>query len=276
MQLSVIVPLHGFNPQREQAVQMLLNNLAAQDLRTLDTSGNPTEDKDFEVIVVEQECDQGFHSLPDHKWLKHIRLPKQRAFNKSWCMNVAANAAQTKTLVFLDVDMLFGKNFLSKILYFKRSDAGLFYFTCWSYICFLPGKDEPVLRVVDPSIFTAGGAFCTDKTFFWTAGGMNENYFGYGGEDNDLWVRVNARLGKKTQVNIPHMPYALVHWYHDWSQPSEERFYHLNRTVEQPEAVIAKLRQAGLGNPSGPIAVDVSDIKLKNSGLDTKEGKGLV
>ena len=80
---------------------------------------------------------------------------------------------------------------------------------------------------------------------------MNENYYGYGGEDNDLWFRANRRLGESAKHNVTAMPYVLAHSYHDWSQPSEERFAILNRTLQNPGDVESRLARRSLGSNTG-------------------------
>lgn len=276
IQLSVIVPLYGFQKQRDAAFQSLLTAIDAQDARVVDGGGNPTEAKRFEVIVVEQKSPNSpaSHNIPSKPYLKHLVLPDQaKGFNKSWCMNAAAKQAQCDTLMFLDVDMVFDKTYFDKIIRFKNPNVK--YFTCWQYIVSMPGKDMPVAKIITKDILTAGGAFCIEKKFFWDAGGMNENYFGYGGEDNDLWVRVNRLLGDKSKHNIPSLPYALGHHYHDWAEPSPDRFYPLNRTNQHTATVMAKLKAAQLGNPNGPTLIELSDIVLAEAGLEEKHGKGL-
>ena len=276
MTISIIVPFYGFQHQREQALNSLFTTIEAQDLRICDAGNNPTEEKDFEVIFVEQTCAQGAHTnIPQKSHIKHIILPAQHAFNKSWCMNVGAKAAKTDNLVFLDVDMIFDKTFFCRINNLM-STTKLKFFLCWTFILSLPGKDQPVARLINKSVMTAGGAFFVNRAFFWSAGGMNENYFGYGGEDNDLWVRVNELLGDKGLYNITAMQGAIGHWYHDWAEPSPERFYHLNRTVQYIVEVSRRLRATTLGVPTGPTLVDMSDLALKEAGIEEKDGKGLV
>lgn len=280
IELSVIIPLYGFQPQREEAFQNLLRQIDAQDMKLL-VNGTLTEQRRFEVIVVEQDCEEQMNSAPPHHsissrpYLKHIVLPQQpgKGFNKSWCMNVAAKAAACDNLVFLDVDMIFDKTYFDKIRRFKQ--PSMVYFTCWQYIVTMPGKDNPVARVITKDILTAGGAFFIDRRFFWQTGGMNENYFGYGGEDNDLWVRVNRLLGDRKTHNIHSMPYALAHWYHDWAAPSPDRFYPLNRTNQFTNEIISRLKAASLGNPSHPTPIDISDLKLVEAGMEEANGKGL-
>lgn len=263
--LSVIVPLHGFAHDREQALDILVETVKAQDLA------------DFEIIVVEQMDGDSRHSFLNltPPYINHITLPAQsRGFNKSWCMNVAAKKAKFGRLVFLDVDMMFGKNYFSTILQYAQSNEPKF-LLCWTYITFMPGKDEPIPRQVDRNILTAGGAFYIPHDFFWSIGGMNENYFGYGGEDNDLWLRANRKMGESAHDNISILPYALVHKYHDWAEPSPSRFHPLNRTLHFPEIIEGRLLEVKLGNPSGPTEIEIGDLNLTEPGLE-EGGRGLL
>jgi hypothetical protein len=189
-------------------------------------------------------------------------------------MNVGARAAKFGRLVFLDVDMMFGNNYFSTILQYVQSNEPKF-LLCWTYLTFMPGKDEPIPRQVDRNILTAGGAFYMPRDFFWEVGGMNENYFGYGGEDNDLWVRANRHLGVAQHDNISILPYALVHGYHDWAEPAPGRFGPLNRTLHYPEIIEERLRAKTLGSEVGPQPIDISDLVLNEPGLE-EGGRGLL
>lgn len=274
MELSVIIPLYGFQHQREVALQTLYKNIELQNLRIRGNDGQLTEIRDFEAIVTEQACEQGTHVVPIKPYLKHITLPAQnKGFNKSWCMNVAAKTASTDNLVFLDVDMSFDENYFSRI---KAHKNELRYFTCWSYIIQHPGKDNPKFRTItSDTTHTSGGCFFVRRNFFWELGGMNENYFGYGGEDNDLWIRVNRALGPLENLNIPWMGYTLNHAYHDWAPPSPDRFFHLNRTNQHTLEVIKRLRAVQLGNPAEPTPIDISDLSLPEAGMEDG-GKGFL
>ena len=111
MKLSVIIPVHGFDPNRDAAFRQLMKTIVAQDLMT-------NGEKDFEVLIVEQRTGERDHEteIPTFPYIRHIKLRDQaKGFNKSWCMNVGARQAKTKQLVFLDVDMIFGKCFFDKI-----------------------------------------------------------------------------------------------------------------------------------------------------------------
>ena len=280
MRLSAIIPIFGFDPNRETALKMMIQSCIEQDLFEYDANSQPTGNKNYEVIIVEQNETREprrrnyLEALPPY--IKHIRLDYQeKGFNKAWCMNVGAREAKCNTLVYLDADTLFDKNFFERIAKFSESKR-LDFFLCWQYIMGMPGKDAPLPRLIETTLLTAGGAFCVQKEFFWSIGGMCENYFGYGGEDNDFWCRANHKLGKTSENNIQNMPYALLHWYHDWAKPSDERYYFLNRTVEHTEEVMSRLRTKKLGNIRQPTLIDFSGLDLANAGIEKSYSKGIV
>ena len=92
-------------------------------------------------------------------------------------------------------------------------------------------------------------------------GGMNENYFGYGREDSDLWIRadyINQYSG------IPEIKYPLTHQYHHWvvTDTKDAPDYRKNceiwkATKRDPQKIIDKLKQADLGNIEHPTLIDM-------------------
>ena len=65
-------------------------------------------------------------------------------------------------------------------------------------------------------------AWFMKKDFFWSIGGMNEKYDGYGNEDCDTYIRAKHILKE-----IPEMEYEIVHHYHHWHQA--DSCYALNK-----------------------------------------------
>jgi predicted glycosyltransferase involved in capsule biosynthesis len=275
--ISVIVPFTNIKNERITALNYLLDAIDKQDLRITDANNQATAQRAYEFIFVEHETDTktDTRNIAD----KHIIVKSDKAFNKSWLMNIGARHATTNILCFIDSDMLFGKEYLSYCYFFREGLTTSIHkkmFIGWDWILKMPGKSEPVARMVRGSALTAGGVFFIDKDFYWQCGGMNENYFGYGGEDNDFWIRANSLLGKKTLKNILNCNYPLVHQYHDDAVPSQERFYHLDRTHEFTETVISRLRSANLGNIEHTTKVDVSDLVPTKPTIASKDSKGII
>lgn len=273
LEVSVIVPYSRQDESRIPALVNLLNCIKAQDLKEINTGK-----KNWEFIFIEQDTGENYQNVKEYtKGIadKHIVVSYPGPFNKSWCMNVAARHANSDWLCFVDADMLFGKEYLYYSVIWK-DNRPIKYFGGWNWILKLPGRDEPILRTVRSTSLTAGGVFWCRKDFFWEVGGMNENYFGYGGEDNDFWCRINASMGDEKSNNIPCCDYPMAHTYHHNSVPSPERFYFLDRTSQNPKRVIDKLKAVKLGQEHGPTVIDMSDLTLHRPGLESKKGIGLI
>lgn len=265
MRLTAIIPIFGFDKNREEALKHLIESIKLQDLQEYDSNSIPTGRKNFEAIFIEQADNLVARERPYLKdlpeYMKHIVLPYQdKGFNKSWVMNVAVRQAVSNSILFIDADTLFDTNYFERVANFKEKNFYKF-FLAWEYIILMPGKDNPITRIIEKTILTAGGSFCIEKDFFWSCGGMCENYFGYGAEDNDFWLRANLKLGNKNSNNVPNLPYALLHWYHDWAKPSEERQYYLNRTRDYTIEIISRLASVELGNPEKPTLINFSDLQ---------------
>jgi hypothetical protein len=143
------------------------------------------------------------------------------------------------------------------------------FFCAYLYLKLLPGKDNPTDRLVSSKYLEAiGGAwFCYKDFFFNTLGGMNENYFGYGAEDNDMWWRVQYWYTKVfnngEQYPIPMLPFNMEHQYHDWAPFTSERYDMLNKTRNHPDIVLKRLVEAQLGKESGPTLIKTDDISVE-------------
>lgn len=277
MKLSVIIPITGFDPLRENGLNKLISSLQKQTFR------------DFEVIIVEQ-VQQWTHLTPPDKGIannhhifkkdlfphfQHICLPwQEKGFNKAWCMNVAVKHSKSELLCFMDADMYFDEFYLEKAYEFKQKEKHRF-FIGWETLLKEAGRDEQNDRTVSSQVIkTAGGIFWIDKYFWWECGGMCEEFFGYGGEDNDFWQRANVMLGGDWKHCWVHrFPYTIGHTYHHDAVVTSERLHILNITAEQPHEVIKKLKRYPLGNKSGPMDCNVKAIKLKKNPTYVDSGK---
>ena len=243
--LSVIIPYSHNEILREQNLE-----------KTLDCVFNQKY-KDFELIVVEQLIKPYEHIIPifqAHTNINRIQLkdPLNRNFNKSWCINVAVKQAKSNNILVIDADMLFGDTYFEEVLKFAQLNTQ--YFSGYHDIICLPGRDNPATRVKKyDSIQAAGGAWFINKDFFNKVGGMNENYFGYGGEDNDMWLRVSNIL-----QDIKSISYPLTHQYHHWHQQDgvnplcEDRMKILDKTRKHPMNAISLLVRSNQGNINAP------------------------
>lgn len=271
--LSVIIPYSNQNESRIPALRTTLDCLRSQDYVVMTPDHEPTDKKNFEVIFVEQKTSDNYEVLELGEMVdNHIVVSSYTEFNKSWLMNIGAKAAKGNILIYLDADMIFGKEYLYYVNIWRSGQSpNPRFFVGWDWIIKLPGKEEPVARMVRTTALTAGGCFWIDKLFYWECGGMNENYFGYGGEDNDFWIRANCIMGKKNLKNVGNAPYPMAHTYHDCAVPSPARFDILNKTIQFPEIITDRLKKVSLGNMSNPTLIDIKDLQLNQPGI--QEGK---
>ena len=244
-ELSIVIPYTYGGEQREECLKNLMRVIKAQ------TFGK------YEVIIVEQilglketgQCSQR-DGVDQYVLLKDS---ENRPFNKSWCINVGIKRASSSNVLVVDSDTIFGSNYFESIMAFREQSPK--FFNGYSYIVLLPGKDNPLIRIKKHSeVHAVGGAWFANRQFFFEElGGMNENYFGYGAEDNDTWERANYLL-----KGIPEMDYPVVHQYHDWhpengpNSLNKDRMILLRATQRDIPATIEKLKKCDLGKTTTP------------------------
>jgi len=260
MKFTVVIPYcYGGDELRITAVKNLLDSIDAQYHR------------DFEVIVVEQLVKVKERSFPFVSRVKEvivIKDPWDRWFNKSWCINVGVKSVTTDNVLIIDADSLFGREYFSLVLDFAKKHE---FFHGYSWIVLLPGRDNPLVRIRPHSdreiytpdkmygIYATGGTWFTSTKFYWeTLGGMNESYFGYGGEDGDMWSRVNYVF----KGQIPELDYPIVHQYHHWHPADGANPLDLEKmraisavTAENPELIIQRLKEVQLGDRACPTLI---------------------
>ncbi len=253
IKFSVIIPFK-YSESRLKLLLNMLNCLTKQE-------SNNDEDIIYETFLVEQrtqDIEYPVYNISDTiQNFNHVILYSNQAFNKSWCMNVGARKSSSEHLLFIDADSLFGVDYFRIIRQSIRSISSpvnkiLF---CWNYIIAMPGKDNPVSRHIRPDMTRAMGGiwYCEKDFYFNTLGGMNENFFGYGGEDNDVFERATYILNRTPA----YVSYPIVHQYHDWMIPSSSANT-WEYTRDNPLKIITLLKYSNLGKDEQPTIIDIS------------------
>lgn len=269
---TVIIPWKSGNPIREQHLHNLLACLSPQDgthvndnvsceliiVEQVNEENKGTAEQKIKEIVPQEIFTSKTCEISSYKYIQCIR-DKAASFNKSWLMNVGARQANHETLVFMDADSLFGADYFRQIKTFFLTDPQKKLVVLWNYLILLPGKDNVISRHIRPDMIrTLGGIWGTNKTWYFDEfGGMNENFDGYGGEDNEGYER-GCKL-----LNTPHLlylPYPLVHQYHDWETPSNHsiKLFELGRDKSQD--ITNKLISAQLGKQKSPTFINIEDL----------------
>ena len=278
MPLSIIVPWRSGDANRELSFKNMMNCLSVQQTPA------SKEKITMEVIVVEQPRGNLITADVAHRdtlelipsQIKNKEYPFNNfryiqvihgnsSFNKSWCMNVGARLAQYNHLVMMDADSIMGhdwvrtlKPFIKSLPYPKNQMVFL-----WNYLAKLNGKDEPIPRWVRPDVTRAmGGVWYANKQFYFDKfGGMNESYWGYGGEDNDAFERAVWALQQAgSPDSYPQMiNYTLCHQYHD-NMPQSSTVPLWLKSRANPRVVIERLKGQPIGDLNAPHPIQMEDL----------------
>jgi len=137
----------------------------------------------------------------------------------------------------LDADVVFDKNYFQAISDYYEKYKNEF-FIPWNKCVMGVGRDEPTERVVDGKYMRAAArAWCVTREFYWRVGGMNEKYFGYGAEDQDMFFRAEHIL-----KIVMFMDYEIHHTYHHF-HPKDSAFPLNMHRVEHLEVTKADLQK---------------------------------
>lgn len=248
---TIIIPWM-FKPNRINLVKNVLDRINLQNYRN------------FDVMIPEQI--QKLEHTPDIGFgYDQFRLFCTKGFNKSWLMNVAAKKSNKEFLIFMDADTIFDRDFLEKIEVYIKTHDHMHHkmFFCWDVLMAQPGKDNPNLRRIMPENTVAmGGIWCAERKFYLeTFKGMNETFFGYGGEDNDAYDR-GCYLKNNMPIIYSKLHYELVHQYHDWEPPSNIAADYSLITRKNPKEVQDRLNKVTLGQLAAPTPIEMADIKI--------------
>ena len=248
--LSVIIPMGG-EDQKGRRRRNLVETLGCIEEQTY---------RDFEVILVE-EVFNGNIMFEDLTVDKYIKVEGLKLANRSWTRNVGANAAEGDRFLQIDGDILFDVDYFQRILGVKCP-----YFTAWS-TCYrltqmgaeeyalnreyniLYNNRDPFYGAIHPSVLGAAGFASSFKRDFYfnKLGGYNENFMGWGGEDNDVALRSVSLSGRLTSLD-----YTIYHQPHGDRRGGNNEF---ESTKKDPIGLTEKLKMVKLGKIEGPTRV---------------------
>lgn len=178
------------------------------------------ESVNVECVVVEQSVEQAIaRHLPT--WVRYVHTPPPRSdmpYARGWALNVGARHAKGRLLVLHDNDLLVPAVYAADHL--RLIDAGndvanlkrfIFYLTQHSTACLLRQHDRiATVNGVESILQNAlgGGSLAISRRAFFEIGGFDEDFIGWGGEDNELWDRIMTRA----IYQFGHLP--LIHLWH--------------------------------------------------------------
>ena len=171
----------------------------------------------FEVIVVEQDETQ---KLPGNLFYKHIFAYNKGLYNRSWAFNIGAKFSESNVLIFADCDIMIDFNDLQEAIE-----------QCKAYDTIDPKKrvidynEDGSLGAIRNGVVFSGGIVLINKQAFYKVNGWDEEFVGWGGEDNAMTIKLHRFLTYK------RLDFDVFHLYHNdrfTSAPRHEMYFRLN------------------------------------------------
>ena len=169
-----------------------------------------------EVLLIEQDT----HSKIKHLNLKakHIFLKSNRPYNKSWAFNVAIKQSQSNIIVYADSDLIMDPNqFIEGLKALQQFEM----VNPYKSVVDLNAQEsslnlDQMLQINRPGrgetdhqkVPLCGGICMFRKDAISRIGGWNEDFIGWGAEDDFVSVKVKHFL---TYVEMPYRCYHLFH-----------------------------------------------------------------
>jgi hypothetical protein len=241
-ELSVMIGHRG--TERLPLLLATLESVAAQ------------QDVRLECLVIEQDQEVRIAaSLPS--WVRHIHAPLSDAgapYNRSHTFNSGARHARGPVLLLHDNDMLMPQGYGERML--ERITRGYAVVNPKRFIFYLhQDHSQEVLRSKarldqQPAAYIvqnleAGGSLAITARAYRDLGGMDEDFSGWGGEDNEFWDRCLTLptwiWGYEPIVHLWHASQPLKHTQDNpnlrhcrevMAIPAQERIARLRRRAE--------------------------------------------
>jgi hypothetical protein len=159
---------------------------------------------DFECIVIEQDAAPLIQdSLPD--WVRYKHAPRsadELRYNRSAAFNEGVCLARGEVLILHDNDLLVPAGYAAEA--WRLYQAGYEVMQMKRFIFYLDGKSSAEIftggfcpaRMACEKVFEnmeGGGSLVIAKNAYQAVGGMDEEFVGWGGEDNEFWNRCLTR-----------------------------------------------------------------------------------
>jgi glycosyltransferase involved in cell wall biosynthesis len=189
---------------------------------------------DIDILIVEQDKESKFKN----KWnVRHIFVENIYPYNRSWAFNIAIMNSESDAFAFGDSDLIMKNDeLLESISLLSEYDVISPY---KSVLDLTP--EETLMSIDDMSNITRPGRGETDnqkinlcgglviftRDAIMKVGGWNEDFIGWGGEDDFQTLKVDL-LGLKTK----EMSYRIYHLYHTREAP-DMNYYQRNLMMLQ-------------------------------------------
>lgn len=207
----------------------------------------------IECIVVEQSHRKEIEgALPP--WVRYIHQPvgESDPYNRAATFNTGALAARGRILVLHDNDMLVPERYAAELA--AHAASGWEAIDLKRFIFYL--TEEETKRVLGDRRLTLrersesviqnlhGGSVAITRDGYAAIGGLDEDFVGWGGEDNDFWERAETlratRFGYLPIVHLWHAPQSEKLQAND--APAVKRYFELARVPAEERIARLKAR----------------------------------
>ena len=171
----------------------------------------------FECVVVEQDVESLIqYALPN--WVKYLHSPPavaENLYNRSQAFNDAAQVARGRVFVLHDNDMLVPVDYAAEV--FRRYRQGYDVIQLKRFIFYLDKNSSDMVHKSSrlPGKVTCeqvienlcgGGSVSVSAEAYKQIGGMDEDFVGWGGEDEEFWDRcLTCRVWEYGSLPVVHL-----------------------------------------------------------------------
>lgn len=194
-----------------------------------------------EVLIIEQDTHSKIKNL--NLKAKHIFVKSNMPYNRSWAFNVALKYANSPLLVFGDSDLIMNPNeFIEGLKALQENEMVSPYYSVVDLTQQESGLDfNQILQINRPGrgendnqkINISGGIAMFRRDAIARIGGWNQQFIGWGGEDDYQTMKV------KNFLKWTELKYRCYHLYHAKEQP-DMKWYQRNLQILNNAAKLSK------------------------------------
>ncbi|HEV8435962.1 MAG TPA: galactosyltransferase-related protein [Thermoanaerobaculia bacterium] len=164
-----------------------------------------SEAASIECVVIEQSPESEIRArLPSWVRYEHTPVAPDYPYNRAWTLNAGVQLARGRVVVLHDNDMLVPQRYAAELL--ARVADGARFLDLKRFTFYLSENDPRRVTIVQN---LRGASIAATRDAYWEIGGFDEEFVGWGGEDNDFWDRAEAAGGVDDFGYLP-----FVHLFH--------------------------------------------------------------
>jgi hypothetical protein len=159
----------------------------------------------IECIVVEQDRERVVEAqLP--RWVRYVFTSCETDYNRSAAFNAGVSEARGEFVVLHDNDIVVPADYAREVV--GRGRDGFELMNLKRFLFHLDAPDDRVPRSVMQN--AQGGSIAAARRTYLAIGGFDDEFVGWGGEDNDFWDRARAH------GNVYEFGYLpMIHLHHE-------------------------------------------------------------